>query len=120
MGAMPHTRVNTAAIRVEPADDHVIEPDERGEHAHRGDEPKRRVPSDGKSKANDVGFARAPIAVKNRGGARRVYVARTLNVGWDHGCPLLTSAWLLNVNDFLTCFANDLINAAAQARASLA
>src|SRR6266566_6161113 len=69
-GAMAHARVNAAAIRIEAADDHVVETNERGEHAHQGDEPERCVAGNGKSETDDVGFARAPVAVKNRGRAR--------------------------------------------------
>ena len=82
-GAMTHAGVNAAAIRIKPADDDVVDPDERGQNAHRGDQPERRVAADGKSQADDVGFARAPVAVQNRGRARHIYIARSLNVGWD-------------------------------------
>ena len=34
-GAMADAGVNAAAIRIKPADDDVVDPDERGEHAHR-------------------------------------------------------------------------------------
>src|SRR2546426_11174561 len=80
-GAMAHARVNAAAVRIKAADDHVVEANERGEHAHQGDEPERCVASDSKGEAYDIGFARAPIAVKNRSRARNIDVARTLNVG---------------------------------------
>src|SRR6266576_1738585 len=33
-GAMAHARVNAAAIRIKAADDHIVEADQRGEHAH--------------------------------------------------------------------------------------
>src|SRR6266446_7644588 len=108
---MPHTRVNTAAIRIKAADDHIIEPDERGQHAHRGDEPERCVASHGEGEADHVRFARPPIAVQDGGRARHINIARPLNVGWYHRCPLRASAWLLDVNDFLTSFAIRLINA---------
>ena len=84
LAAMTHARINPAAVRVEAADDHIVQANERGEDAHQGDEPERGVASDSKGEADDVGFARAPVAVKNRGCARNVDVARTLNVGWDH------------------------------------
>src|SRR5436305_6779442 len=80
-GAMAHARINAAAVRIKTADDHVVEADQRGEHAHQGDEPERCVARDGKGEANDIGLARAPVAVKNRGRARNIDVARTLNVG---------------------------------------
>src|SRR6266487_567115 len=83
VGAMPHARVDAAAVRVEAADDHVVQADKRGEHAHGRDEPERCVTGDGECETNDVGFARAPIAVKNRGRARHIDIARTPNVGWN-------------------------------------
>src|SRR5438094_4833744 len=39
-GAMAHARINAAAVRIKAADDHVVEADQRGEHAHCGDQPK--------------------------------------------------------------------------------
>src|SRR5260370_14941204 len=81
-GTMPHARVDTAAVRIESADDHVVDADERGKNAHRGDQPKRCVAADGKREADDVGFARPPIAVKNRARARHIDIARTLKVSW--------------------------------------
>src|SRR6266568_5527875 len=79
---MAHTRVDSAAVRIQAADDHVVDADKGGENAHRGDEPERGITADGKGKADDVGFARAPIAVKNRSRAGYIDIARTLNVGW--------------------------------------
>ena len=35
--AMTHAGVDAAAVRIQSADDHIIEPDQRGEHAHSGD-----------------------------------------------------------------------------------
>ncbi len=69
-GAMANTRINTAAVRIKAADDHVVDADERGEDTHRGDEPEGSVAGDSKGKADDVGFARAPVAIKNGGRAR--------------------------------------------------
>ncbi len=82
--AMAHTSVDAAAIRVEAADNHVVESNERGEDAHQGDQPERSVASNGEGETDDVGFARTPVAVQNRGRTRRIHVARTLNVGGDH------------------------------------
>src|SRR5437879_2641757 len=81
--AMANARVNAAAVRIKTADDHVVEPDERSEHAHRRDEPERSVTGNSKGEPNDIGFARAPVTVKNGGGARNIDVARTLNVSRD-------------------------------------
>src|SRR6266487_6207890 len=36
-GAMTHARVNAAAVRIKPANDHVVDADQRGQHTHRGD-----------------------------------------------------------------------------------
>src|SRR5438552_11698569 len=81
--AMAHARVNATAVRIKTADDHVVEPDERSEHAHRRDEPERSVTGNSKGETDDVGFARAPVTVKNGGGARNIDVARALDVSWD-------------------------------------
>src|ERR1700686_3592586 len=107
---MPDARINAAAIRIEPADDDVIDSDERGENTHRADQPERRVARYGKRQADDIRFARAPVPVENRRRARDVHIARTFN-GWDHRYPWRARAALLNVNDFLTLFASGLINA---------
>src|SRR5947207_12885294 len=80
---MAHARVNAAAIRIKPADDHVVDPDERSQNAHRGDQPERRVAADRERQADDVRFAGAPVPVQNRGRARDVDVARSLNVSCD-------------------------------------
>src|SRR5206468_1272733 len=81
-GAMAHARVNTAAVRVKTANDHVVEANERGEDAHQGDEPQRCVAGHGKGETDDVGLARAPVAVQNRGRAFPIDIARSLNVCW--------------------------------------
>src|SRR5437762_2167670 len=79
---MAHTRVDTAPVRIKPADDHVVEADQRGEHAHRGDQPKRCVARDRERETDHVGFAGTPVAVENRRGALPIHIARSLNVGW--------------------------------------
>src|SRR2546423_1020906 len=80
IAAMSHTRVDAAAVRIEATDDHVIDPNQRDEHAHQRDQPERSVTGHGESEADDIGFARPPIAVKNRSRARHIDIARTLNV----------------------------------------
>ena len=77
---MPHTGVNAAAIGIQAADHDIVQTDQRGQDAHRGDEPERRVTRDGKRKADYVRFTRAPIAVQNRGGPFPIDIARPLNV----------------------------------------
>ena len=79
---MTDAGVNTATIGIEPADDHVVHPDQRGQYAHWRDQPKRRVTGDGERKPNHVGLARPPIAVENRRRALPIHIARTLNVSW--------------------------------------
>ena len=74
---MTDAGINTTAIRIEPADDDVVDPDERGQDAHRRDQPERRVTANGERQADDVRFARPPVAVKNGRRARRVHIART-------------------------------------------
>src|SRR5207249_3525380 len=44
--------------------------------------PERCVTGNGEGKPDDVGLARSPIAVQNRGCARRIHIARPLKVGW--------------------------------------
>src|SRR5438132_6043174 len=79
---MPHAGVNAAAVRVEAADDHVVEAHECSEHAHCRDQPERSVTGDRERKPNDVGLARPPIAIKDRRRALPVHIARSLNVCW--------------------------------------
>src|SRR5437762_60700 len=79
---MPHARINAAAVGIKPTNDHVIDPDQRGQDAHRCDQPKRCVTSDGKREPDDVGFASAPVAVKNRGRALPIDITRSLDVSW--------------------------------------
>src|SRR5437868_85324 len=79
---MPHAGVDAAAVGIKTADHHVVETDQRGQHAHRRDKPKRSVASDRKRETDDVGFARAPVAVQNRRRALPIDIARPLNVGW--------------------------------------
>src|SRR5438045_5340774 len=80
---MPHACVNAAAIRIQPANDHVIDPDQRRENAHRRDEPERRITGYGERETDDVRFTRPPIAVKNRRRARHIDVARSFYAGAD-------------------------------------
>src|SRR5437660_3732365 len=82
LAAVTDARVNTTAVGIEAADDHVIDADECGQDAHQGDEPEGGVASDGESKPNDVSLARAPVTVENRGRALPIDIARTLNVSW--------------------------------------
>src|SRR5947207_4267416 len=79
---MSHARVNPAAVGIKAANDHVIDADEGGQHAHRGNQPERSVTSDGKREPDDVGFASAPVAVKNCSRALPIDITRSLNVGW--------------------------------------
>src|SRR2546429_5164301 len=74
--------INAAAVGIQAADDHIVEADECGQHAHRRDQPERRVTGNCKSQTNDVGLARPPIAVKNRRRALPIDIARSLNVCW--------------------------------------
>ena len=82
--AMPHARIDAAAVRVMLADRHVVHADQRGEHAHGGDEPEGGVARDGEGEAHHVGFARAPVSVENGGGAPGIEVARAFGTGSDH------------------------------------
>src|SRR5207302_7466762 len=80
LGAMADAGIDAAAVRIEPANDDVVDPDERGENAHRADQPERRVAADGESQTDYVRFARAPVPVQDRSRARDIHVARSLNV----------------------------------------
>src|SRR5205823_14616059 len=66
LAAMTDARVNTAAIGIEAADNHVIDADECSQHAHQRDELEGGVTCDGEGKTDDVGLARAPIAIQDR------------------------------------------------------
>src|SRR5207247_1838501 len=79
---MSHTRVDTAPVRIKPADDHVVEADQRRKHAHRRDQPERCVAGDRERETDHIGFAGTPVAVKNRRRALPIDIARTLNVRW--------------------------------------
>src|SRR2546423_1456202 len=57
--------------------------DERGQHTHQVDEPERTISRDRKGESNDVGLARAPIAVQNRRRPFPIDVARTFDVRCD-------------------------------------
>src|SRR5579859_3975909 len=74
---MANTGIDPAAIWIMAADDHVVEAHQRGQHCHRRDQPKRTVAGYRESQAHHVGFARAPIPVKNRGRARPIHVPRS-------------------------------------------
>src|SRR5215813_14074417 len=81
---MPDARIHASAVRIMTADDHVINSYQCGKHAHRGDQPEGGVSRDGKCEADDVGFARAPVPVKNGCGARAVNVTWTPGQTSDH------------------------------------
>src|SRR5438094_7409189 len=82
LAAMTHARVNTAAIGIEAADNHVIDADECRQHAHQRDEPEGGVTRDGEGKTDDVGLARAPVTVEDSSRAFPIDIARTLDVSW--------------------------------------
>src|SRR5947208_1150078 len=79
---MPDTGIDAAAVGIKAANDQIVDADQRGQHAHCGDQPKRSVARNGERQADDVGFARAPVAVQNCGRALPIDIARSLNVGW--------------------------------------
>ena len=47
--AVPDGCIHTAAVRVEPADDHIVDPNKRGQHAHCRDQTERAVAGDRES-----------------------------------------------------------------------
>src|SRR5947208_17067969 len=79
---MPHACVNAAAVGIKTTDHHVVETDQRGQHAHRRDQPKRSVASDRKREPDDVGFAHTPVAVQNRRRTLPIEIARSFNIMW--------------------------------------
>lgn len=81
---MPHAGVNAPTIRIKAADHHVVEADQSGQNTHGGDQPKRSVATHREGKADDVGFARPPIAIEDRRCPRNIHVARPLYTGCDH------------------------------------
>jgi len=84
LAAMPNTRVNATSVWIKTADNHVVDPDERSEYAHRRDQPERCIAGDSERQPYDVGLAGSPVPIKNRCRARDIYIARSPNVGWDH------------------------------------
>jgi hypothetical protein len=75
-------RINTTAFRKVFADPNVIQTDQCREHADGEHKPKRTVHRQRKRDTDDVGFARAPIAIQQGGRAFPIDIARTLNVVW--------------------------------------
>ena len=61
------------------ADHNVIDPYQSGQRADRENDWQRRKTGGQKRQTDDVGFARAPIAVKQRGGAFPIDVPRTMD-----------------------------------------
>ena len=76
---LPRRGIDAAAIRKMGADDDVVEADDRGEQADREDDRHGRKAGGDKGEADDVRLARAPIAVKQRGGALPIDVARAMD-----------------------------------------
>ena len=76
---LPRGGIDAAAIGEMRADDDVVVGDDRGQHADRQDDRQRRKAGRDEGEADDVGLARAPIAVEQRGGALPIDVARTMD-----------------------------------------
>src|ERR1044071_5761251 len=79
-GTMTDAGIDAAAVRIEAADDDVVNSDERSENAHRPNQPERRVAADRERETDDVRFDRAPVPVQNGSRARDINVARSLNI----------------------------------------
>src|SRR5260370_18179000 len=71
--------INAPAIGKIAADDSVVDSHKSREHANREDDRERRKTRGEKSKADDIGFARAPVTVKQRGRTLPIQVARTVS-----------------------------------------
>src|SRR6185312_5705640 len=63
------------------ADNDVINPDQPGNRANREDDWQRRKSGREKSETDDVGFARAPVAVEQRRRAFPINIARPMHAG---------------------------------------
>ena len=85
--AMTHTRINTPAVRVMPADDDIINAHQRGEHAHRRDEPEGAVARDSKSQSDNVGFTRSPISIKDGRRSWRIHIPGPIRRDRKHNSP---------------------------------
>ena len=73
--------INAAAIREMRANNNIVVGHHRGEHADREDDRQGAEARRDKSQADDVGFARSPIAVKQRCRAFPIHVARARDCG---------------------------------------
>ena len=61
------------------ADDDVVETDDRSQRADRENEGKRGKPGRDKGETDDVGLARAPVAIEKGGGPLPVDIARPMH-----------------------------------------
>ena len=61
------------------ADHDVIDPDQTGQRADGENDRQRRKSGRQKCQANDIGLARAPVAIKQRGRAFPIDVARAMH-----------------------------------------
>ena len=82
---LPRGRVDAAAIGKMGADDDVVVGHHRGQHADRENDRQRRKAGGDESEADDVGLARAPVAVEQRRGALPIDIARPMNGGGIEG-----------------------------------
>src|SRR4029077_16672243 len=113
------------------ADNDVIDSDQTGERADRENDRQGRESCGQKRQTNDVGFARTPVAIEQRGGPFPIHVARTMDratlrndqishFAWGDcslGLPPLTSGFLApDFNEILMSYRRGLINGAASGR----
>src|SRR5260221_14627438 len=81
---MPDTGVNAPAIRIMPADGHIIDADEGHQDTHRNDQPEGAITRHRESQSKHISFAYAPIAIEDSGGSRGVAVCRPFEFPNDH------------------------------------
>ncbi len=80
---LPRRGVDAAAIGKMGADDDVVVGHHRGQHADRENDRQRRKAGGDESEADDIGLARAPVAVEQGGGALPIDIARADERRWD-------------------------------------
>jgi len=61
------------------ADDHVIDSDQPGQRADGKDDRERGETGGKESQTDDIGFARAPITIEERGRAPPINIARAMH-----------------------------------------
>ena len=77
--------IDAAAVRKIPADDGVVVTDDGSQRADGEDDRERGKARGDEGETDDVGLARAPIAIKQSGGALPIDVAGAMSLGGKFG-----------------------------------